>query len=70
MHALVMLIIETKQSSSLTIHFMIFHKILSSLGANKSLHLLIAFLNSSFKKDFYLETDFEGILSSILMLIY
>ena len=68
--ALAMLIMEVKQSSSLIIHLKIFHKILSSLGADKSLYLLIAFLNSYFKKDFQSQTGFEGILFNISILIW
>jgi len=49
MQALAMLMAETKHSLLMTL-FKIFHKILSVLGAEESLHLLMAFLNSSFKK--------------------
>ena len=54
----------------LIIYFKIFHKILLGLGIEKLLYLLIAFLNSSFKKDFYSNTDFKGISSNISMLTW
>jgi len=66
---LVMLIMEIKQSLSLIIHLRIFHKILSGLGADESLHFLMAFLNSSFKKGFQSETGFKEISFNILILI-
>ena len=44
------------------------YEILSGLGADKSLHLLIALLNSSFKNSFQLETCLDKILSKISVL--
>ena len=67
--ALAMLIIKVKQLLLLIIHFRIFHEILSSPGADELLYLLMAFLNSSFEKGFYMKTGFEEILSNILILI-
>ena len=61
MQALAMLMAETKHSSMLMTLFKIFHEILSGPGTEESLHLLIAFLNSSFKKESYSTTSFEEI---------
>ena len=49
--------------------FKIFHEILSGPGTEESLHLLMAFLNSSFKKESYSTTSFEEISFKISMLI-
>jgi len=58
-----MLIIEIKQNLSLITLLRSLHKILSSLGANELLYLLIAVLNSFF------ENDLEWISSKMSMLI-
>jgi len=63
-----MLTMEIKQELSLIIHLSSLHEIFSGLGANKSLHLLIAFLNSFFKKDFYSEISLDWISFKMLML--
>ena len=54
-----------KQNLSLINLLRSLHEILSSLGADKLLHLLIILLNSSFKKGAYLETDLDKISSKI-----
>ena len=63
-----MLIMEFKQNLLLINLLRSLYKILFSLEADKLLYLLIALLNSSFKKDAYLETSFDGILSKMSVL--
>jgi len=41
-----------------------FYEILSSLGVDELLHLLIAIINSSLEKEFYIEHGLEGSFSN------
>ena len=50
-HALVISTVFFKYLMFLTIALTSFHEILSELGVNKLLHLLMALINSSFKKE-------------------
>jgi len=61
MQALAILMIETKQLSTLITCFKIFYEILLRPKAEELLHLL---------ESFYSDTGFERILSNILMLMW
>ena len=63
MHILAILMIMFKYKLSLMIYLMCFHEILSGFGNDKSLHLVITLLNSSFEKDIYSIIGLDGILS-------
>ena len=65
-----MLIIEFKQNLSLINHLRSLHEILSSIGAEKLLYLLIILLNSSFKKGVYSETGLDRISSKMSVLTW
>ena len=67
---LMMLIIGFKQNLTLINLLKSFHEILSSLGADKLLYLLIILLNSSFKKGVHSETGLDRILSKISVLTW
>jgi len=61
MYESVMLMILTRHSSCLTIDFKWHQVNLSEPGANKSLHLLIAWLNSSLEKGYYCKVALRSI---------
>ena len=63
-----MLIMDIKQNLSLINILRSLYEVLSNPGANEPLHLLIALLNSSFKKGAHLETGLDGISSKMLVL--
>ena len=65
---LAILIMKFKQNLSLINILRSLHEILSGLGADKLLHLLITLLNSSFKKSAYSETGLDRILSKMSVL--
>ena len=58
-HILAILTMFSKYLSSLMISLRCFHEILSSPGADKLLHLLIAIMNSSLEKGFHIEYSLE-----------
>jgi len=70
MYILKILIIFFKHSVSLTTTLRYFHETLSESGVDELLHLLIALVNFSFKKESYINNSFNGSLSKILMLIW
>ena len=55
-----MLIILSKHLSFLMTHLRYFYEILSSLGVDKLLHLLIAIMNSFLEKEFHGEYYLDG----------
>jgi len=63
-----MLIMNIKQNSSLINLLRNLHKILSSLGADELLYLLIALLNSSFEKGIHSATGLDRISSKMSVL--
>ena len=67
--ALVMFTMLLKHLSSLMTHLRCFHDILSGPEADKLLHLLIAILNSSLKKEFYGKYCFDRSFSNRELLI-
>ena len=60
-HKLAMLIILLRQSSWLTMDLRWCHVSLSGPGTDKSLHLLIACLNSSLEKEYHCEVGLQSI---------
>ena len=70
MQELAMLMILTRQSSCLMIDFKWCQVNLSGPGKDKSLHLLIACLNSSLEKGLQWEVDLHSILLRILELTW
>ena len=70
MYILAILIIFFKQLISLTTALRCFHKTLLGPGADKLLHLLIALVNSSFKKEGQIDNSFNEISFKIFMLIW
>ena len=69
MHILAILTIAFNPKLFLMIYLIYFHKILFGSGDNKSLHLVITFLNSSFEDGIHSIIGLDGISSKQLTLI-